>query len=398
MRSRTISPLYDNAKVVAGDAVRDVLCGLGGVTRVGNDLTGKINPLYRGSPLGRFRDRVSDELVKFCPTPRGPVLPPSDPGFEGGQCPVDYFFNFQRTQNGQPQTPQQLRLRGPIQGIVEVPVENSASVSYDVVYDGGAQSRSLTSGLPDQTGATVVSVFRVDGLPDNCGDPAPQPPPGQPPATDPRPPSTVINIDFPDIGPVDVTFGPIVGIVYTDIDARIKIPVKVNIELPDLEFSPSFYFNIDLSDPDAPITPITPAPPEDDDGRPAPPDCPLPPECEEEPDLGPEDDREPEEEDEKGRVVTGALILSVRNGQPIRQTEINQGVGGSVFVPYVALATVVYETPEGNLAYSADVPIKRIAQVVEAPKIGLKVLTVACTWEKGWNGEVLIIRDTLDCG
>lgn len=401
-----MSEIFSEAARVAGEAARSALCAAGGLNRVSNDIAGKINPLYRGSALEGFRDRVSDSLQRFCPVPPGPLPPISqDPPFQGGQCPGVFYGVFYSTLT------QQLSEDGT--EVVEVPGERSTSglgpivsvtsepvgeetpegfQGYDtiLVSEGGNRETVIVTGPVRSTG--IVRVDRADDQPDDCGDPPPDGPPVDPtPPTSPRPPSTPVDIDLPGIGPTTVIYSPTIGIVYADIDGSIRVPITISIDVGGIRPVFDIDFSINLSDPGEEPRPEAPDLPENPDGRPEPGDCPLPEVCGVEPEEEGEDEADPDESEAKGKEITGALTLAVRSGPPIRQTELFQSSGPSVFVPYIGLLTFVYERPDGGIAYSMDIPVKRVQQTFVAPRTGLKVVAARVSWEQGWEGEIFNI-------
>lgn len=387
-----MSELFRAASNVARDAVGRVLCAAGGVNRASNDLNGKLVPLYKGGAQDRFRERVSDSLDRFCPRPPGALPPPSAPPFSGGQCPTNYTALLEQTRNNVTDPPFPTFISGPVVGIRKTLTNGGGVTRFELVGRGGDQVRFIASGPTDSTDVKLLSVSRDDGQPDDCGNPPDEKPPGQPDPTNPRPPDVDIDIDLPDVGPTTIVFSPTVGIIYNDVDADIRVPVNIKITGADVDIDFDVDFDVNISNPDEAPRPILPRPDTDDDDRPVLPDCPLPPDCEEEPEVGPPEDEDSDEDEEKGRVVTGFVILSVRNGAPIRQTELPLSGGQLLYVPYLGLANVVYETPDGNLAYSVDIPIKTTRQAVAVPINGLKAVRAVCRWELGWGGEVLVIR------
>lgn len=395
------------ARNVAKDAAGAVLCGIGGLNRATNDITGKVNPLYRGSPLDRFRDRVSDALNGFCPAPGG-ALPPPPFQPEGGQCVgVRYSVSGRaRRFNTTPPTPPepidsdfgpiQFNIFGPVTPYVE---DQVAGFRYGNIDNSQRFNNVIVSSATANNGQDFYppqflsfSAVRLDGNPDECGDPPPIVPPGTPPPTDPRPPGTVININLPGIGPVDVTFSPTVGIVYADIDAEIKVPVKVDVDIDGVDIDIDFDFEVNLTDPTKDPVPVVPAPDVDDDGRPVIPDCPEPGQCEEPPQVSPPEVEEPDEVAAKGLELLSVTVLSVRTGQPIRQTELSLGGGRSLFVPYIALVNIVYEAESGSDLVSNDIVVKTTRAVIPVPKTGLKAKTATARWETGWEGEIFLNR------
>lgn len=393
-----MSELFEAAKGAAKEAVSAVFCAVGGLQRASQDIKGKLNPRYRGSFQERFEDRVAGAFQRFCPVPGEPNLPPgAEPPFSGGQCSgVLYrmrieYYRVDTSDGSDSYGMREYVVRGPIRGW-EIRGWSSAGSSLWLLH-------SDSDGNPDDTRVAqtadpnviyeqvrIFQIERIDGLPDNCGDPPPELPPGTDPPTDPRPTLPDIDVDLPGIGPVSVPIIPVVGVVYADVDGSIKVPVTIQLNSPLLEVNPTFNFAVNLSDPAADPEPIDP-PPVNDDDRPEPPDCPEPPECEEEP----EEEEEPDEDEQaaKGREITGAVVLSVRNFPGAgRQTELWQGDElPPLFVPYLATVTFIYERPDGEFIFSGDIPVKRTMQVVPAPKTGLKVIAARCHWEQGWAGE-----------
>lgn len=401
-----MSELYDLAGGIARDAGRAVLCGLGGLNRITADFNRKNNPLYRKSPLDDVRDRISDGLERFCPLPPGRLPPFPTPPFEGGQCPVPYRLEItgiqQRTDNCSSSTVNFGT------GIVFGPITNvrlgasTGPLTCDPAVEGFRQiqatTRDFTNGNLNQTVGSFrwveileVQVIRVDGLPDDCGDPLPPLPPGPPPSN-PRPPSIDINVDLPDVGPTNVTFAPTVGIIYVDVNNEIQVPVNVRITGPTANIDFNIDFDVNITNPTRPPRPINPRPPRDDDDRPAPPDCPLIPSCRDEPVPERPEDEDEDENEAKDLVLKSVVVLSTRRGGRIRQTELQLGDGSGLFVPYLALVNVVYETEEGQSVTGNDILVKTTRCVIPVPDTGLKAIRAFCRWEGGWEGEVFNVR------
>ena len=152
----------------------------------------------------------------------GAGAPTTDPPFTGGQCPVQYQANYTSTRirisDGSTTTqtnytslffgPSGLTPLGPVQTAM-TRYEWSGNVHFYIDFDNGRWyanlfgSRDRTLGTYEYQVSNVV-LYRLDGLPDNCGDPpvdgptkspfaptdpGPNPPGGgQPPTWTPRGP------------------------------------------------------------------------------------------------------------------------------------------------------------------------------------------------------------------
>lgn len=387
---------------MAAQSVREVACAAGGTQRIALDVAAKVNPRFRGSALQRMFERQNKALRSFCPLPPADDIPDVTVPFQGGQCPgTTYRVNYIRTRSATIVDEETFTFAvGPVGGFTES-VDGNGILTISIVDMGGSRTRTVLQGNPDVISASITSVVREDGQPDDCGNP-PQPPlpPGSPPPTDPRPPDTNIDINLPGIGITNVVFAPVVGIIYADVDARVKIPVKVNVNIPAINFNFDVDFNIDLNDPDADPEPNPGEPDLDDDGRPQNPDCPLPPECGEEEDPEPEGEADEEARDEKGLEVVAAIVKAVKNLDPSRATEINQEDAPNIFAPAIGFINFVYETSEGEVVYSSDIRVKNMENVIQAPNMGIECVGVVGTPNQGFDWELFQVlgkRDTGGC-
>jgi len=157
--------------------------------------------------------------------PTGPMPP-----FEGGQCAAQYRMGVQYincntgVQAGASQT---VAVNGPITSVeVTDPTPGSGCGEVqDVILSGPNGSGSSTFALIEPGTFQLTGLFRVDGMPDDCGDPDPEPippidVPGAPEDGEPfdvSPPGWTgppITITFepgdgdPEYGPVNTPFGP----------------------------------------------------------------------------------------------------------------------------------------------------------------------------------------------
>jgi hypothetical protein len=217
--------------------------------------------------------------------------------FRGGQCPgVGYIVTMQGNNACPGGTTSTLSRNGPLGGFVigNAPgndCQGNPGRRPGILVDGQFVGGSLTAiRQADAASWRVVSVTRVDGQPDNCGNPpiTVTPPP---PVTTPLPPIRVrpdVNIDVT----IDVDIGP---------DGSI-----------DIDFNPEFEL-----EPDVTIDPFggdgggsggTPTAPPGDRGNPG-----------DDFDSGEET---PEGEAPPGQVLTGVLIDAISIADFVNKTEL----------------------------------------------------------------------------
>lgn len=419
-----MSDIYDAAASVARDAVGKVLCAAGGLSRLGQDIAGKVNPFYEGSLLDGYQTGVTNALNRFCPVPpQGAPVAPETP-FSGGQCAdVSYAVVLRLTYDWTPnpggfvagaqvftafQDLGRAVIFGPINGFTVSPEDEGFKLSMQVranSRDGtpliGSPIGSGGGDIPPAGNQAVrnlrvsnISITRNDGLPDNCGDPPPVFPPGTPNPTDPRPPDTTINIDLPDIGPVDITFSPTVGIVYVNNQGDFIVPVTVSVFDTTNNIDLDIDIGINISDPTAPPEPIDPSPPKNPDDRPEEPDCPPVERC----DDGPEEEP-PEEEppiEERAYVnIAGVAVLAAVNPLVVAATEVLQLNGPNIWVPRLGYIRFGYEMPEGDIVYSEDIPVKLTNQLIEPPQKSLRCVEILGNPENGVTWELVQITEKI---
>lgn len=165
--------------------------------------------------------------------------PPSDEPlpFNGGQCPVQYTItSVARLRSiGDPTLDDPLTrtdiLPGPIYGIRGIVVSNGLiqRVVIDFQSPSGPAEFTLygTSNLGYLLDFGITSIARVDGQPDNCGNPARPVPPDPPPGSN----ITNTTITYTDstgstiTAPITITFGK--G--FIDVNGQVNINASINI-------------------------------------------------------------------------------------------------------------------------------------------------------------------------
>jgi len=392
-----MSEIFDEAARVAKEAVPLVLCGAGGLSRLGQDIAGKVNPFYSGSLLEQYQSGVTKALQGFCPIPAdgAPVYP--DQQFEGGQCAgVNYRVDYERGSSGSPLSTF-ASYPGPI-GNVTGPIPSGSGYVWRSTYGPSATPWNLhfSFSTADQI-ARITSVSRTDGAPDTCGDPPPVFPPGTPTPNPPNPPSVDVEIDLPGIGPVTVALTPIVGIVYVDANAEFNVPVTVNVDVGGIDVNFDLDFDVNISDPTKPPKPAPPNRPKDPDDRVDPPDCPPPSVCINEPEED-EPAVEPPPVDPKEFRVVGAASLCVVDLSMAVATEILQENGPNIWAPRLGYIRFQYVTNLGETVWGTDIAVKGTNFVTGAPDVGLKCVGAVLNTERGVGGELILLKKKVTAG
>lgn len=368
--------IFSEAARIAKDAVGETLCAAGGLQRAGLDAVEKATGGIVNYGPNSIPRAVQRGLDSFCPVPAGPVPLPVG-GVIGGQCAAPYRAEISYSTITSPNTDFRIGFfdgTGPIErwSIFARPDLGPDIGQAAVVFASGAVFIGPSASFdPAQITRSELLVTRRDGQPDNCGDRPPGYPPPAPPPTNPIRPPITINIDLPDVGPVDVTFSPVVGPITIGSNNKVFAPVAVGIVgvNADVDFNIDLDFEIDLGDPAAPPVPVPP-PPRDPDGRPRPPDCPPPPPCVPSPDED-DPDEEPPDNDDKKKVVVGAIVQSSVTVGARGITEIFQGRLPNLFVPRIAILRFRYKRPDGSIIFGPDISIKEKLVIVPAQKNGL---------------------------
>ena len=408
-----MASLFESARARAKEAVSSVLCSASGLQRAVNDFNGKVNPFYTGSRGEAVTRRIERELGRFCPIPPAPAPTTGPPPFAGGQCATAYTIDYSIRAQNEFNCSESIRsnstnpIMGPIGGwrLGGTPVEYSCGgpkTGYREFQVAGADG--VFGNAASSPGSLLwveilsASVRRLDGLPDDCGDP-PGPPIPPPPPSNPRPTLPDVDVDFPGLPPISIPLTAVVGIVNVNVDGRITVPVTVNasFDLGGQSFDIDFNFDVDLGNPDAEPTVPPVEPPLDPDDRPAPPDCPPPSGCapgdeeDEEPDEPPIDPDDPE--DEKEQEIKSVRVMSIVNPERSPATEILMTGGApNIFAPRIGSVKFVYAVVPGVVAWSTDIDVKASNQVIPAPKTGLRCLGAVFSPGAGVEGETFFTR------
>ena len=416
-----MSLIVDRAIDIAKDTVQTALCNAGGLSRIATDyLPGPFGDT--GNPLSRRAIEARDRAMKrYCDVPPPESVDDFLPGpvpFDGGQCSTTYRIRLDIQRVGLPAQTIYRLVVGPVSRPEFVTdaggttrlfvtcrrIENTTASGACLVLSGETNQvrprEGSLAGTSYEGAAVQLTVLeRCDGLPDDCGSPPPPPPPNPTPPVSPDRPEINVNIEFPDIGPIEVTFAPTIGITYTDNNYDVRVPVTVNIKAPDLNLDFDIDVDINLSDPtEEPDLPPEP-PPRDDDGRPNPPDCPPPTNCDEPPIEEPEaPDEPPPPQAENGDEleVTGCIVRTASIGPLSRATQISQDENPDIYAPALGYVNFAYESVDESIVWGADIPVKNVVFVASAPKTGLKCVDVRGTPGKDIEWDLFAIQQKVE--
>jgi len=227
---------YNFAKDIARQA-RDAACGLY------SDFPGLVTAgTIPGSPAHEWIRGFWNDMCRNAPPP---LPPPPEPPFSGGQCPcVSYRIAYRVRSFPEAEfSPTLFTTRnGRIQGFGSIPFGSLRS--YTVTWtpcSGGVEQSPVTDVYLTDGGTSEVQIqgiTRVDGLPDECGDP----PPVYPPPTKPVPPGSEYTTPYnpPGTDKPGNGFNITVPLVYVDAEANLNIDVggvTVNFDLGGVSFN-----------------------------------------------------------------------------------------------------------------------------------------------------------------
>lgn len=325
---------------------RSAACGL--ITN-GNDAQRLLDSVV---PPNTDLNRAASQLRRvLCDQPPADEPPPIAPPFTGGQCPA--FYNVQATgvRNGVSVTSGVSAIDGPLQGLVFSPLTTPDRFRVRYLHNNGqvstATSLQSISGA-EQAGFSLVNLGRVDGLPDDCGDPPITPPPAWP-APGVGVPTT---IDYDDPGgnpqtePGDITiFSPTVNI-----RNELNIPFTF---APDIGLSIDGSINVSTGD--ITISPRLNIPGRgagDADGTETPPEPPA---------------SDPAPDDDPALELIRAVVVTSNIEANRRATELLYPGQPTTMAPRLGVVRFAIASPGGGAVWSGDIPIKQTRQWIDCP-------------------------------
>lgn len=357
-----------NFSEALADAARSGLCQVLGSAEYINDALQRVGFF----PFDAARRAIPNFWRNMlCDTDAPPV---PGPPFTGGQCAcVSYRVVFTRTVPGsQPQQVTSQPLAGPILGLVQGTSGNATtfSVRHGVCSGGVQTGTTLTQVSSSSAGTTasIVSIIRVDGQPDNCGNP--------PPVIRPPNPGDVTvnrNVTYNNSNNVSVTI-PVV-FVYAratlDVDANITIPFTANIN-GELNVTGNVNVdgtvNINIGTAGGGSAPKDPRKsPCDDIALPTQP-VPTDPTGSEQP---PQPDRQREE------TIIGVLVTVTALSNE-RASLIVQDDNPDIYAPSLGHVQFLCRVGNTSAAWTSDQPVKNRRNLIQCP----------------WNSGAIAVRGT----
>jgi len=316
---------------------------------------------------GVLREAADNLYTWVCDIPPEDAPPIPPPTFEGGQCEGVAYRCFAVVTIDDGSTCQVLPetelavLNGPIGGLRSVPDNQPGSPGSFWFLDHQNGSFALGRNGTQNCGSAGWSnlrVVRVDGLPDDCGDPGPDIP------DDTDPIEVPVTIVYGDNNEYSLTVPVIFAPVYVALDGTINVPISIGeinlngtLELfPDFNFNPEFNFTGPDPGPEGDPLPETPDIPDGTDGG--------------------DDDEPPEPESSVIGVFVDCAIQS--SGKP---SGIFREIGPDIYAP--RLGTVKFAVRfGGRLFWSEDLPIKTLRGYIPNP-FQFNAEMVVCNAEPG---------------
>lgn len=357
-----------NARLKLAQAAQDALCSVTNDIRNANEIYKATFDILENSPLNT---PLLGSIYPILNCDR-PIPPPSLPPFTGGQCFTTYDVSTTATLHvnvppSDDTSTRTDRFTGQINGISEKP---NTSGGKDIILtytrpDGVQQEFSLygySGSGASFTNYGITGIVRVDGLPDNCGDPPVLPVPKPDPGFNVRNPT----IDWDDNSGGTTTISPTltVGNAYITVNAQVIVPVKIafntevsltaniNISTGGVTFSPGKESNKKRSDDgcdyngDDDLTPDDELPPSDDD---------------------PSDPKQPK--DPEATIV--GCVVTVTNNPSGKYTEIVQDGNPNIYAPALGyvnfLISLGVNKPSG---WTQDIYVKNKRQFIPCPWSG----------------------------
>lgn len=350
-------------KPSADDAIRRGVCQ---TLAASNALNEAFRDFIPPGPANTYYPNFGGLLYNnLCNTPQPD---PPNPPFNGGQCPVLYDVSTEVEITNLATGGKQIlnrtdRLGGPIYGIQKRQQGNSEQVGINHNDGSGGVDffgvASIDSRFAAITAYSVTSIVRVDGQPDNCGNPGVERPPAPPPGWN----NGNIDIDWTDNSGNNITTNVDIeiGIAFTNNDGDLILPVQItqngnqtftnnyNISNNTVQTAPTY-------NPNGPNNPGTgsnngPSNVTTDD--------PVPP--------SPTQSTDPPIDPDMVEIIR-AVIVTVNTINTNTPTQILQESNPDIYAPnlgYVQFFCRIGNTTRG--AWTHDIPVKNLNQIIECP-------------------------------
>lgn len=341
----------------ATSAVRNAGCQLLGVPTYINDTLQRLGFF----PFDAARRAIPDFWRRaLCDTD---APDPEPPPFTGGQCPTTYRVTVRRAFR-QNTTGNQQNQTGLAAGNFLGPLrQERRQVGNNLVLfviDGNGQE-TATFSVNNQTNTVLFlgidGATRLDGQPDDCGDPEPE--------YDPVEPGDVTyetNITYDNSSGVSVTI-PVVLIfarAQLTANANITIPFTLNLT-PTLNVTGNLGLDgtVNFNFGGGNSTSLPKDPRKGDCG-----DIPLP--DGEVPEDPTDSDKEPQKERDREVVLKGVLV-TVNSLEGFRATQLMQNENPDIYVPNLGFVNFLVRVGEISGGWTGDIPVKNRRHLIECP-------------------------------
>lgn len=319
----------------------------------------RVGEVYPNSPAGGL---ANTGIAFFC---NRPPVPPDAPPFQGGQCEgvryrvtVDVIREFDGENIGST-----VNVVGPVRG-----AEKRVSGSNESVYvlfgplqsDGSPSEIFVTASGNPLSEPVISNIERIDGLPDDCGNP---------------------EENYPPLPPDDRTFPIIINnnsgqIVFGDgnlnINGDLTVPFFVN--NVGIDFSGELVLNTG----DVIIN---------FGGLPSNPECEIEPPTTDEPPPPPD---EPEEPEEGLPTIVGVVVVSSVSPSKIKATEVGQQDSPNIFVPKLGHVSFKIKIGE-SYHWTSDIYVKNKNNYIQNPS-RFPAVAVAGTPEAGVSWQLTPVK------
>lgn len=354
-----------NARVQLANAVQNAFCSVVNDLKAANAIFSTTFDVLENSPLNTPLLGAVYPILQC----DNPIPPPSEPPFTGGQCFTTYDVSTTATLRinvppSEDTSTRTDRFTGQINGLSEKPNSSSGKdIVLNYTRPDGVQQEFTLYGYSGTnasfTSYGITGIVRVDGLPDNCGDPPVLPVPPPDPGSNVRTPT--VTYDDKDGNPITISPTIVVGIAYINASAQVIVPIEVNFNA-----EVSLTANLNISTGGITFSPGSGSNkrryPDDncvgdgwddfDDGGDLPPSA--------------EDPSTDEPKDEEDVIV--AVIVTVTSMESGKPTQILQSGNPDIYAPYLGFVNFLIKPANTfGAAWTTDIPVKNRRHFIKCP-------------------------------
>ena len=323
-------------------------------TSVGNLISGQT-----GLPPWLVTDQSAGLVQRVVCNSQTPTPLPNVP-FTGGQCSgilynVSWIISLINSSGTQFDFPGSGQFEGPISR-VDGAVSPDGDDQLWLIRGATSEITALATSVSQTVFYTSFNVSRVDGMPDDCGDPEPS-----------VSPVNVVNNITNNITYNDNTGAPVVevvnynfGFAYVDANAEffipitvdvggISIPVRFNVSTGDISFNFGGRGGGGSGGGGDTII-LEPEPPDSPD------DVPVP--------------TPPAEDPREELQIVGVMVTTTNIGVGFAGTQVDGQLAPDLYLPRLAQVLFEYRFSDGSVGWSTPLPVNNRREFVESPRPG----------------------------